>query len=87
MKESTTYQAIKEEGRVEEVRRLLLRVGEDRFGTGPTPEQQALVERIPEAGRLEDLVIRTGHVGTWAELLEQPGPPPAPRRARRKKSS
>jgi hypothetical protein len=79
MKESTTYQAIKAKGRLEEVLRLLLRVGEDRFGTAPTPEQQALVEGITDAGRLEDLVIRTGHVNSWAELLEQRLPSPTPR--------
>jgi hypothetical protein len=83
MKESTTYQAIKAEGRLEEVRRLLFRVGEERFVTGPTPEQQAVIEAITDADRLEELVIRTLHVGTWAELLDREGPP---RRVRRKKS-
>ncbi len=73
MKVSTTYQAIIEEGRQEgqalEARRLLLRVGDDRFGTGPTPEQRALIESVTDPDRLEDLVIRAGHVGTWDELL------------------
>jgi hypothetical protein len=91
MKESTTYQAIMEEGRQEErpaeARRVLLRVGEDRFGTGPTPEQRTILEAITDANRLEDLVVRACHVGSWAELLEQEPPPAAPpRRARRKKS-
>ena len=91
MKESTTYQAIKEEGReegrLEEVRRLLLRLGEDRFGSGPTPEQEAIIRAIGTPDRLEELVIRTGHVATWTELLEQPVNPPASPRARRKRPS
>lgn len=87
MKESTTYQAIKAEGRLEEVRRLLLRLGADRFGTEPTTEQEAVIESITEPDRLEALVIRTGHVGTWTELLEQSAPPPASPQARRKRSS
>jgi predicted transposase YdaD len=91
MKESTTYQAILEEGRQEErpveARRVLLRVGADRFGAPPTPEQQAILEAITDANRLEELAVRAGHVRSWAELLEQAPPPAAPpRRARRKKS-
>jgi hypothetical protein len=99
MRESTTYQAIVEEGRVEgrvegraegrleEGRRLLLRVGEDRFGAGPTPEQRAVIDVMTDADRLEDLVIRAGHVASWAELLEQPAPARATRRRRRRTSS
>jgi hypothetical protein len=86
MKESTTYQAIKEEGRLEEVRRLLLRVGEDRFGRAPAPEQKVVIGAITDPDRLETLVIRTGHVRNWTELLEQPGAPPPSPRARRKRS-
>jgi len=87
MKESTTYQAIKaegrEEGRLEEVRRVLLRLGQDRFRKGPTREQEAVIEAITDPERLEELVVRTGHVGAWTELLEQPPPP----RTRHKRSS
>jgi predicted transposase YdaD len=91
MKESTTYQAIiaegreegRQEGRLEEVRRLLLQVGEDRFRRGPTPKQEEIIEAITDPDRLEELVIRAGHVGTWSELLEQPAPP----RSRRKRPS
>jgi predicted transposase YdaD len=87
MKESTTYQAIKaegrEEGRLEEVRRVLLRLGEDRFRKGPTRAQEEIIGAITDPDRLEQLVIRTGHVDAWTELLEQPAPP----RTRRKRSS
>ena len=86
MKESTTYQAIKEEGRLEgrqegrlegreegrreEVRRLLLRLGKLQFGTSPTPEQETMIEAITETDRLEELLLRAGRVGTWIELLK-----------------
>jgi hypothetical protein len=86
MKESTTYQAIKEEGRVEADRRLVLRVGEHRFGTRPTAEQRAVIEAITDAARLEELVVRAGDVHTWADLLEQVNAPRLPRRAPRKRS-
>jgi predicted transposase YdaD len=85
MKESTTYQAIKEEGRLEEVRRLLLRLGVDRFGREPAPQEQAVLEALTDPDHLENLVIRTAHVCSWAELLEQPRPSPSPR-PRRKRS-
>jgi predicted transposase YdaD len=88
MEESTTYQAIIEKGRQQErpaeARRVLLRVGEDRFGTRPTREQQAAIDAITDADRLEELVVRAGHVRTWAGLLEQINPSSAPRRARRR---
>ena len=95
MKESTTYQAIVEEGRQEgrreerpaEARRVLLRVGEDRFGAAPTPEQRAMLEAITDANRLEELAARACHLGSWAELLEQePRPAAPPPRARREES-
>jgi hypothetical protein len=88
MKESTTYQAIVEEGRQEErpreARRILLRVGETRFGGPPTTDQQSVIDAINDAARLEDLVVRAGQVGSWAELLKAPSATPRPRR--RKKS-
>jgi predicted transposase YdaD len=102
MKESTTYQAILEEGRQEgiqkgrqegiqkgrqegleeglqtgrreerpaEARRLLIQLGEKRFGTSPSPEQRAALEAITDPARLEELVLRTLYVGNWADLLE-----------------
>jgi predicted transposase YdaD len=79
MKESTTYQSIMQEGRVEEARRILLRVGQDRFGDPPGPEQQSALDAITDAARLEELVVRAGHVASWSELLTAP----APRRRKR----
>jgi predicted transposase YdaD len=83
MKESTTYQAIKEEGRLEEVRRVLLRLGRDRFRTEPTAEQEESIAAIATIDRLEELVVRTGHVDSWTALLEQPEVP----RTRRRRST
>ncbi len=96
MKESSFYQGILEEGlqkglqigrqeeRPREARRILLRVGQARFGGPPAPDQQTVLDALDDAARLEDLVVRAGQVGSWAELLEAPAAPPKPRR--RKKS-
>jgi hypothetical protein len=80
MKESTTYQAILEEGALAAVRRTLLRLGEDLFGGPPAPDQQAAIAAITDEGRLEDLIVRAVHVASWSELLAAPTP------RRRKKS-
>lgn len=81
---SSTYQAIVEEGRVDEAARLLLRVGEDRFGREASPEQRAVIDLIADKERLEDLVIRACHAGSWCELLGAEVPA---RQARREQSS
>jgi hypothetical protein len=91
MKESSFYQGIVEEGRIEEAHRILLRVGKNRFGGPPTTDQQSVIDAINDAARLEDLVVRAGQVGSWAELLKAPSAPsaapvPTPRRGRRKRS-
>jgi predicted transposase YdaD len=83
MEESTFYQSIMAKGRLQEARRLLLRVGEDRFGVAPTPEQQAGIEALADAGRIEELVVRAAHVDSWAELLKPPPAPGTPRRRRK----
>jgi hypothetical protein len=80
MKESTTYQAILEEGRAEgrakgkaegkaeEARKMLLLQGSDLFGE-PSAKIMALLDAVTDLGRLEALVIRLLHVKTWEELL------------------
>jgi hypothetical protein len=80
VKESTVYQAILEEGQVEAARRILLLVGQDRFGNSPTRKQRSALDAITNPDRLEDLVVRAGHVASWSELLAAPVP------RRRKKS-
>ncbi|MBY0524657.1 MAG: hypothetical protein K2R98_14735 [Gemmataceae bacterium] len=93
MKESVTYQAIVEEGvakgviqgRLEEARRILLRLGEHLF-SGPAPEStRAQLESITELELLEQLSDRVVRVSSWPELVANL-PAPKPRRPRRKKS-
>jgi predicted transposase YdaD len=72
MKESTTYQAILDEGRAEEARRLLLMLGEEKFGPADATSQ-ATLESISEVGLLEELIKKMLQVGSWQELLATAG--------------
>jgi predicted transposase YdaD len=75
MKESTTYQAIVREGRADEARRILLRLGEQKFGP-PDATTRSALEAVNEVAQLEDLADRLLRVDTWEQLLT----PPARRR-------
>ncbi len=84
MKESSTYQAILEEGeelgrskgkiegkiegRIDEGRNILLRLGMERFSA---PDGRALesANSIRSIERLEELACRVLHVQSWDELL------------------
>jgi predicted transposase YdaD len=79
MEESVTYQAIINKGRVQELRRLLLLLGEDRFGP-PDAQVTAAVEAISDVTKLERLAVRLLKAGSWVELLK-----PAPRGPRPRK--
>lgn len=84
MKESVTYQAILDEGRMEgrvegriegltegelgEARRILLRTGAKRLGN-PTAEAETAVNGIASREQLERLVERLFEVESWDELL------------------
>jgi predicted transposase YdaD len=80
MKESTTYQAIlqegielgiakgKETGVAEEAKRVLLRLGTKRFGP-PGPKATAAIESLSDVKRLEQLTDRLLDVASWDELL------------------
>ena|SRR5437899_1959075 len=76
LEESVTYQAIirkgreerREEGRVEEARSILLRLGGKRFGPAPAELQTAL-GAIGIRERLEQLSERLLDVESWDELL------------------
>jgi predicted transposase YdaD len=83
MKESVTYQAIVEEGKLEEARQILLRLGTDLFNGPPNDKQLRELEAVTEFNQLEDLAVRVPHVSNWSELLESPA---TPQRRRRKKS-
>lgn len=79
MKESTTYQKILregrqeglDEGRVEEARRLLLRLGTIRFGP-PAKTASTRLRRLADLARLERLGERLldPQVAGWKDLLE-----------------
>ena len=72
MKESSTYQAILEEGRTEgavaEARRLLRFLGEDAFGP-PDTQTAVLIDRLDDLARLEELARRVRTAENWQELL------------------
>ncbi len=73
MKESVTYQAIRNEGKVEgEVkgeRNAVLRMGGKRFGP-PDAATNAALEAITSTEMFERLIDRLLEVESWAELLD-----------------
>jgi hypothetical protein len=69
--ESVTYKIILNEGRADEARRLLLRMGRRRFGE-PAPEVLATIEAMKDLDRIEDLAERLLDVTSWDELLAVP---------------
>jgi predicted transposase YdaD len=85
MKESSTYQAILEEGRAEgaaaEARKLLRIAGDGKFGP-PDAATTAAVERINALERLEALFERLQSAASWQELL---GSAPTGRQRRRQR--
>ncbi len=72
MKESTTYQAILEEGaekgRVEEARRLVLKIGSKKFGS-VKPDVEYLINQKSDLAEIERLHERLMDVSSWDELL------------------
>jgi hypothetical protein len=76
MKESVTYQAIVAEGRSEgareELRKVLLSLGEERF-RAPAPDWAATaLEQIDSLEQLEALAKKILRVESWTDLLPQP---------------
>jgi predicted transposase YdaD len=83
MEASATYRAIvakgrvegraegEAKGRVEEARRLLLRLGEKVLGPAEAVAQAA-VEAISDVDRLEQLVEKVPQISNWQELLNLP---------------
>jgi predicted transposase YdaD len=69
MKESSTYQAILEEGQTAALQKTLLRQGRQRFGP-PTEAVQASISAITEVERLERMTERLLVVSSWQDLLE-----------------
>jgi predicted transposase YdaD len=79
MRDSTTYQAILNEGRAEgeikgrakEAQRLLLRLGRKRLGD-PDATVEAAVRTIADVERLELLIDRIDEVANWQDLFQTP---------------
>ena len=68
MKESTTYQAILRAGKLEEAKRILLRLGRKRFGP-PKAAVKSNIESIADLVRLEHLSDRILAAKNWDELI------------------
>jgi hypothetical protein len=69
MQQSTTYQGILEDGRIDEARRIILRQGRKRFGK-PSAAVQAKIEGRANLDQLERLTDRILAASNWQELLE-----------------
>jgi hypothetical protein len=68
MMESVTYRAIVEEGKAEEARRMLLKVGQTRLGK-PSAAVIAGLDRLTDVAMLEELTVRSLEAASWQELL------------------
>jgi hypothetical protein len=76
MEESVTYQAIirkgeakgEAKGKTEEARKILLLMGQKRFGA-PTPEVIAALDGLSDVAKLEELTVRLLEATSWQELL------------------
>jgi hypothetical protein len=75
-KESTTYQAVVREGIVEGEQRVLLLLGEAKFGPADDVTRE-VIQAIYDPGMLEELLVRLLDAESWQELL--PRPPTASR--------
>jgi hypothetical protein len=75
MEESTTYQAILARGvasgSLAEAKKLLLLMGETRFGP-PNAQAKTALDAISDLTRLETLGVRLLNVESWDELLKLP---------------
>ncbi len=71
MRESTTFQWILDEGRIEALQKTLLCLGRKKFGPLPRTLGPTL-KAITDVARLEALTERLLDVDTWQELLEEP---------------
>jgi predicted transposase YdaD len=77
MKESVTYQAIVEEGvlkgrlegRLEEAKRILLRLGEKQFGKGAPATLRMQVESVQSLEKLENWTERLFQARSWEALV------------------
>ena len=71
MRESSTYQGILEEGRIEQTRKLVLQLGQRQFGPASADVVTAM-QGIDDLERLERLHNGCSDVSSWQELLQLP---------------
>lgn len=69
MRESSTYQYILEEGRTEEARKVVLRLGRKYLGA-PRKAIQTAFEGITDLERLERMIDRAADASSWDDLLQ-----------------
>ena len=72
MEESSTYQFILSQGAVRELRKVLLRLGNVRFGEPAGAKAQATLAKIEDLDRLENLSEKVLSANSWDELLALP---------------
>ena len=68
MEDSATYRAIVRQGRTEEARRIILLIGETKFGPA-NDATRASLDSIRELEWLEELGAQLMNAETWSELL------------------
>jgi predicted transposase YdaD len=71
MRESSTYQAILEEGQAAGIQKVLLRQGRKRLGAADTATQEA-TRAVTDVDRLERISERLLDASTWQEVLATP---------------
>ena len=71
MLESDTYLAILDEGAIKALRKLLLRLGEKKFGFA-SGDVVTIVQGIEDLEWLERLFIAHAELSSWRELLQVP---------------
>ena len=89
MKESSTYQVILEEGRMEgrnegaltEAKKMLRLLGESAYGP-PDARIAARIEPLNDLAELEDVLKHIRTAATWQELFDRPALGPQKKRRR-----
>ncbi len=71
MRDSDTYMMILEEGREEEAKKVILCLGQKRFGAADAAATTRL-ESITDLARLDRIVERLLDAANWQELLDTP---------------
>jgi hypothetical protein len=80
MEESVTYHTIKAEGGVEELKKIILLMGRERFGRPADARVRAAVKGVTALDELEALGLRLLKVKSWQDLLGLPRGRSRPRR-------